>query len=71
MLTPEVKESLEQSKAILAARGAEIIAHRTNRVASRKFLWLSLIGIPRLARIRALTRKANELLGNACCECHR
>jgi len=68
----QTKKSLEDSKQQLAVKAAEIIARRTARVTTRKFLWLFLLGIPRLARLRALNAKANEFLsGDCCCGCHK
>lgn len=63
----QVKAELESCQARLQKEGAAIVARRTDRVLSGKFLFTYLLFIPKLARIRALLRKSKELLGGACC----
>ncbi len=66
----DVVDKLVEARDMCAAKGAEIIAKRVNRVASGRFLFLFFI--PRLARLRNLYRKAGEFLPKACCcECHK
>lgn len=71
-MSPETLKSFEESKSAIAEKAAAIIARRAERVIHKKFLWLFLLGIPRLARLRALNRKANEFLAAKCgCACHK
>lgn len=66
----KIVDSLVESREIAAARASEIIAQRVDHVVSRKFLWCFLVFIPRLARLRALYRKAGEFLPKSC-DCHK
>lgn len=68
-----VKAQLDSCVARLQREGAAIIARRTDRVLSGKFLFTYLLFIPKLARVRALLRKSKEILGAKCCSscgCH-